>query len=218
MNGIYWATIIILLVIIALIIWLLGRGRSSMCDNRGKLNAKCSETSDCNSGLVCDKSGKNKEGICKVASGGVCSNSSECSDGLVCRSGICQAGGHHYSDSFSECKERSRSRSHRKSYSSGSHSKSLSSDTRSHSKPLSSGSLTSLSSDNGKPLSSGSLTSLSSDTRSHGKSRSKTRSHSKSCSKSDIYKKDEKSCDSCGELSSKCSCTNTSFTASSEKN
>lgn len=84
-------SLVLLLVIIGLTIWLLVR-QSNVCPDKKKLNENCSNTTECNSGLVCSASTGVTGGtgnICKVAFGGVCSTSSECGSGLSCNSGIC---------------------------------------------------------------------------------------------------------------------------------
>jgi hypothetical protein len=85
-------SLILLLIIIGLTIWLLVR-QSNVCPDKKKLNENCSNTIDCNSGLVCSVSTSGITGgtgnICKVAFGGVCSTSSECGSGLSCNGGIC---------------------------------------------------------------------------------------------------------------------------------
>ena len=89
MNVIFWISIIILVIILVLTIWMLARGSESVCTDKGKLNDKCTQTSDCNSGLVCDiTSGSDR--VCKVANGGVCSSTNQCGEDLICKNGICK--------------------------------------------------------------------------------------------------------------------------------
>ena len=87
-KMIYWAIIVVLIIMIALIIWLLAKGSGTLCDDRGTLNSSCSENCDCNTGLTCSSlNGTN--GVCKVASGGVCETDVDCGNGLSCQNGVC---------------------------------------------------------------------------------------------------------------------------------
>lgn len=90
-NTLFWITVILLIVVLALIVWLLFTGKSTEIIKQ-KLNQPCKQTSDCNTGLVCDVN-QNGSGVCKVASGGVCSVDTECAEGLECNNGICMAKG-----------------------------------------------------------------------------------------------------------------------------
>ena len=78
MRAIFWVGVLILVIIIGLIIWMLSRGSQKVCTSKAKLNEKCDQTSDCNVGLVCDKT-TGSDGVCKVQTGGVCSETRQCS-------------------------------------------------------------------------------------------------------------------------------------------
>ena len=94
MEAIYWASIIILIILIAASIWLLIRGSGNICDDKSKLNETCTEPGDCNCGLVCSPL-FGGDGVCKVGSGGVCETSNDCDINLSCQRGVClgKAGG-----------------------------------------------------------------------------------------------------------------------------
>jgi hypothetical protein len=90
MSPIFWLIIIVLILILILVGWLLLRNTQTTTEKR-KLNQTCSKTSDCNTGLVCDKT-DGTIGVCKVSNGGVCSADSDCSSDSTCQDGICVAG------------------------------------------------------------------------------------------------------------------------------
>lgn len=92
-NTLFWITIILLIVILALIVWLLFTGGGSVEIVKQKLDQPCKQTSDCNTGLVCDINDQSGKGVCKVASGGVCSANTECAEGLECKNGVCMVKG-----------------------------------------------------------------------------------------------------------------------------
>ncbi len=87
-SALFWVNIILLVIIIALIIWLLARGSGATTLEKQKVNQSCTQTSDCNTGLVCSVT-PGTGGVCKVASGGVCSDTAECGTGLTCQKGVC---------------------------------------------------------------------------------------------------------------------------------
>ena len=91
-STLFWITIILLVLILALVIWLLFTGNGSTEPTKKKLNQSCAQTSHYNTGLVCDIS-KDSSGVCKVPSGGVCTVDSECAEGLECNDGVCMAKG-----------------------------------------------------------------------------------------------------------------------------
>ncbi len=94
MRAFYWVGIIIVILIIAGCIWLLAVGGGTITDSKGKLNAPCTGTGDCNCGMVCSISG-GTQGVCKVSYGGVCESNADCANGFSCQNGVClgQSGG-----------------------------------------------------------------------------------------------------------------------------
>lgn len=91
MNLLYPTIIVILIAVIMLILWLVWRSSSNDSNTKQQLNQTCSATSQCATGLVCDKSTGAVTGVCKVANGGVCSAGPQCSTGSTCQNGVCKA-------------------------------------------------------------------------------------------------------------------------------
>ena len=91
MSPIFWIIIIVLILILVLVGWLLIRNTQTTNEKR-KLNQSCSKTSDCNTGLVCNKTEGSTVGVCKVSNGGVCTTTSDCSSDSTCQDGVCVAG------------------------------------------------------------------------------------------------------------------------------
>ena len=92
-STLFWLNALLLIIALGLIIWLLARGSQAECKEGQKLNQSCDQTSDCNTGLVCEKTQNGITGVCKVPSGGVCATSNDCSLDLKCQNGICMSSG-----------------------------------------------------------------------------------------------------------------------------